>query len=39
MIRLIAKIELCWEQKIAFKGIHPNDCNGLFDFRNKILNT
>ena len=37
ILELIKLIDLHWEQKSSLFDINPNDFNGYFSFRNKII--
>lgn len=39
ILKLIEKINNAWNNKEIMLTINPKECNGYFDFRNKIMIT
>lgn len=37
MLMLIEAIDYAWKEKQILYDIDPCDCNGYFDFRNKVV--
>lgn len=37
MLELIKNIDYAWNNKYDLYDINPCDCNGYFDFRNKVV--